>query len=1490
MKCGATKMKKYLDKEGLQHYTDIIKDKLDNIVDQKYLSGNENVEITRGFEDDNYVQLDWLQSDGTCVIDLGIIPDATSQFDLKYQNERLSHSSPINTYLYGCISSQLSSSGKGWALGISGSSITTYTDLYFPSAETYTTRQSFVGADTYWHTVSVLPYMVIYDGANIFSHTTWSSATGGRSIALFGVFTGSSSDPTEWAIAPSFGGKIAYFKEYKTINNVKTLTHDFIPVRRKSDNVLGFYDKVTEAFCTNIGSGTFVGGPVYEIKVSANPSGNTFQLVASNSLQDNTFDRFTAPASAFNTLYNTTYGKGTTVTGNYNVAIGTNAGTRSTAGGAIAVGYNTNAAGDHAVCVGTENVASGTNAIAIGYHTKASGNYSVNIGNGQLRDINNYSVSIGYNNRPSHSYSVYIGSDITSAGDNSIAIGHASYAATSVAIGDRASAGVNSVAIGNNAKTDMKAVDIGCKTGQTTEYQTGEGTVAIGQDTKPYNSKYNVIIGKEASVTDSSATNSIVIGESTIASSGSAVGIGINYSSRPVTLESVAIGYGANAAGNRSISIGTDSQVSNATDYQMSFGYGAYTKGQSSISIGHDAKVSSANGSLIPESIAIGHLSSVSAGAGSSIAIGCGAISAGSYANTVIGFNANATTGNFSIALGSHAKVGADYAIQLGDGTNNEFNTLKFRTYKLVGSDGIIPYARLTTDAPTDGYALKYDENEDALVWGPASANIPVATASRLGGIKVGSGLSITNDGTLSADVQSNNFEDIGGDPYDNQPLSDALTGLQDNIDNVESDLQSQIDALSSIGQFLAIWDCDTGIARYLDNGYQYQAGNYFIIGSVAENVNIRAEVGHGAAGRTVTVDPDYIGGWINYFGNTEQVVTFTMGAGKYGLDFSTNFDSKVWTKAELENDLGITTTNFNTMGDVFTVTAFLENYMPDGSSYPGAVITTEDVKISDMWFYDGTHWIYLANHERAVAVDSDLSTTSTNPVENKTITLALEDKQDTLEAGKGITINGNVISASSDSVGVPQIANVYADQLNSPEKALAREPKYTHLGFYSDICFNLNLTKEQILDKADELYIGLERFKRNMVTSHTFDPESGEEEGKEISYRNIPAFKLQNDHFVHTDRKMYCYRYNYGGYEDPEDDRNYTYFYSNFEYASYQDMFDGNEGIYAFYGEYTFGNRASCLNTLRYVGSFQDYEDGDENWERYPDGDIEVFVNVNKDDSIANGYITLRVCRQYIVDGQKKYYWSNDWEDSGVEIYATSTRKIPTEYTGSLESVGLVEDLDGYEYVKRPDLNYWTFNFDNYNLSDWFEDILEPNTLQGAAWGEESLNISWRCYWLDYPLQPVLLQDCDVRRDDGSWVKLKDIIEDGAEDNLPERVIFRFPYNSAEIWLRFSAWQKRCMYNEYNDEQDIHLDLGQKKALVYAWDWNAGQLVTDKRAFARQRNMYSFNGDNTKICEYVQFNLYDPECVYAGTKSKSTPFKKRVVINKANGSTSIRD
>lgn len=72
-------------------------------------------------------------------------------------------------------------------------------------------------------------------------------------------------------------------------------------------------------------------------------------------------------------------------------------------------------------------------------------------------------------------------------------------------------------------------------------------------------------------------------------------------------------------------------------------------------------------------------------------------------------------------------------------------------------------------------------------------------------------------------------------------------------------------------------------------------------------------------------------------------------------------------------------------------------NYRPDGSSYTiwqaSTVAETDSVDVSDFYFYDGTNWLLLKNSARSWAVDSSLSTSSTNPVENRVVTNALNWK-----------------------------------------------------------------------------------------------------------------------------------------------------------------------------------------------------------------------------------------------------------------------------------------------------------------------------------------------------------------------------------------------------------------------------------------------------------------------------------------------------------------
>lgn len=78
-------------------------------------------------------------------------------------------------------------------------------------------------------------------------------------------------------------------------------------------------------------------------------------------------------------------------------------------------------------------------------------------------------------------------------------------------------------------------------------------------------------------------------------------------------------------------------------------------------------------------------------------------------------------------------------------------------------------------------------------------------------------------------------------------------------------------------------------------------------------------------------------------------------------------------------------------------------------TTYSNATITTAGLMSSaDKSKLDG-----IASGANKITVDSALSSTSTNPVQNKVINSALASKQNTLTAGANITISGNTISAT---------------------------------------------------------------------------------------------------------------------------------------------------------------------------------------------------------------------------------------------------------------------------------------------------------------------------------------------------------------------------------------------------------------------------------------------------------------------------------------------
>lgn len=1119
---------------------------------------------------------------------------------------------------------------------------------------------------------------------------------------------------------------------------------------------------------------------------------------------------------------------------------------------ALAVGHDTRAESFASTSIGAGAVAESEYGVAMGYGAWVTSDMSdgKNI-------LTRYSTALGYSATVTKPNSVALVSDGGVYASQGIAIGYGASTRTadSISIGNSASTGTDTpseditgvIAIGKNAKA------------------IGSDSVVIGTNALSNSpSGANVVIGPNSQINDYSF-NSTAIGIGTRAQNYDATAIGRNAiagaqysfaagysaqtdptycdynidSSQPVVAvgfeaisrsnDTIAIGRSVYADGPFSIVIGQNSNINNSNDYGIAIGKEVQVVGSEGIAVGHSS-VSARHG------IALG----TRANANDFGTVSIGLNSESTSTNAVAIGNQSYARGQDSVALGSSAVVeeGAGFAVQLGVGTNYDANTLQFKDYKLLYENGVIPYNRFTDiNSPSNGQTLVYDENEDMLVWSDAAGGISEVNWGDITGDILDQEdlnnkfVNINNSiQSLDLDMSANyqNLDNKFDDAIQNleQDFSTSTRRLESDIQDAEDRLQSQIDTLSSIGQFLAIWDCDTGIARYLNEGFEYQTGNYFIIGTIAE--------GEGAI-----------------------------------------------------------------------------NYMPDGNVYPGKVETTEeDVRVSDMWFYDGAHWIYLANHERAIAVDAELNVNSTNPIENQAVTkvvgdldVKIDDKVDTINVAIEELKNRPI------PIAVPQLASVDVDQVKTPGEKAARLPKEEWMGDYSDIVVTLNLTKEQILERMYDLYVTVSRFKTNKNLTYTEYSEDGEQE---IRYRNIPKFSVMNDLRQKTDERLYCWRFVSDSSYNETDPRRYCYFYTKDNFNDNVDTLweeDPNIGLWSGYD--SSAGIGTCFNAIvwnehgYHVQMFYDdyFESG--GIERYEEGDIDSFANVSNSSlyseyNISN-YITKIECRKYTKDGQNYFFWAekDEWDNGGCgscvgDYLAPVPNGIPKymeELVSAFDEVQQLEE-NGFVFVeKRPDLNY-------KRVED-FEALLEALqelTFQGKFVDGDGCPTYWNCYWFDYPVMPVLLKDCEVRLHTGSarWVKLEDVVKEDAtnelRDDLPLEL--KLPYNTYYLWMRFCSLQKRCAYGSYSnwmqeDGREIDRPMWpyQKHDLKHGVsDYN----VLGRRAFARPRQSYR-GSDSSKVSEYVLFNVCSPLDAASGLKSKSTPIQKKLNID-YHAKTGLRD
>ena len=699
---------------------------------QLEVTPSEEAEVIYGFENDEYVQLEWLQSDGTNVIDLGFTPNHGDSYEIKFKLDSTPYSLK---YIYGNCASD-PSAFPCCSLRVTGSQQNMVTNLAWTNAGSDRGKtQDVASIDFNWHTYKVTSAQIFIDDSPKFMHAS-STTVNTAGMALFGAYVGMGTYST-WTIRPSFQGKIEYFKVYRRDDSYKdVIIHDFIMVRRKSDGVLGAYDKVFGTFHPKVEGNDFIAGAEYGIRIKTITPNNVLKTVASGTLSGNTIDANSSQTSTISRPYNTLIGVDTYIgasssgAGNNNTLIGYHAqsaganGSNSTVIGSNSVdsyGYgtvvgagSTNQANAGTV-VGSNSIATGTGGVVLGHNTRADGEGSINIGNFQKNISSSYysgirGIAIGYKTQPaSNQEAINIGYDSRAGASQSLAIGVSSQGN-----------GQYCVALGHTAKvTASQGIAIGYKAEASTGITIGSQVVGSGNSIligKAYcNGNNAVVIAPMGGYTAFGNSDSIVIGTNT--------NCGAN---------GVAIGsFATNQDGNYSVAIGNK----------------AWSSGSSNVVIGYESGSSD------------GYSSRVISGG---VALGSGAKV---YSNNAISIGSQAnTSGEYGIAIGYNASVQQSSAIQIGYGTNNVASTLNIgfsngNNWKLLeGSDGIIPYQRLTNINPTDQYVLTYDGGTDSLTWtaggggGGGGYTLPTATKTRLGGVKVGNGLSVKNDGTLSVD------------------------------------------------------------------------------------------------------------------------------------------------------------------------------------------------------------------------------------------------------------------------------------------------------------------------------------------------------------------------------------------------------------------------------------------------------------------------------------------------------------------------------------------------------------------------------------------------------------------------------------------------------------------------------------------------------------------------------------------------------------------
>lgn len=184
-----------------------------------------------------YQEVEYIESSGTQYIDTGMRGTDNTKVDIEFQ------ATGENFLPFGARSSATSNCFAIWA---SGSNVGTSLRIGFDSTNGYTG-----GATT------TDKYHIIHskDGTYVNNALVWNVATiraftTPQNLIVFGYYN----TATKRGLSAI---RLYHLKLWESNIRVR----DFIPCYRKSDNVVGLYDLVSDTFFTRSGTGDFVKGP-----------------------------------------------------------------------------------------------------------------------------------------------------------------------------------------------------------------------------------------------------------------------------------------------------------------------------------------------------------------------------------------------------------------------------------------------------------------------------------------------------------------------------------------------------------------------------------------------------------------------------------------------------------------------------------------------------------------------------------------------------------------------------------------------------------------------------------------------------------------------------------------------------------------------------------------------------------------------------------------------------------------------------------------------------------------------------------------------------------------------------------------------------------------------------------------------------------------------------------------------------------------------------